>query len=168
MTVINPNSCSLHAFETEQGKNLKKKMNKNPTKMHLLLTFVQCLSLIVLTSTSAHSTNLYENGTASNLMFMPDDIQCLTQMPLTELIKIQRTIASLHVVSDYDAKQMTSNSQNQSEIEMSELREAPESEAEERTFFHYFKWKTTTKSPLAASLISTSNAYGMIHPNGFR
>lgn len=136
--------------------------------MHLLLTFVQCLSLVVLTSTSAHSSNLHENGTASSLMFMPDDIQCLTQMPLTELMKIQRTIASLHAVSDYDAKQMASNNQNQSEIELSELREAPESEAEERTLFHYFKWKATTKSPLAASLISTSNAYGMTHPNDFR
>lgn len=154
---------------SETGKSLqKRKMKKNPSKMHLQLTFVQCLSMIVLTSTSAHSSNLYENGTASSLMFMPDDIQCLTQMPLTELIKIQRTITSLHAVSDYDAKQMASNSQNQSEIEMSELREAPESEAEERTLFHYFKWKTTTKSPLAASFISTPNAYGMIHPNGFR
>lgn len=168
MTVINPNSCSVHAFETTSKSESFKKMSKIPLKMHLMLIFVLCLSLIVLKSASANSTDLYENETASSLMFMPDNIQCLTQMPLTELIKIQRTIASLHAVSDYDAKQMTSNSQNQSEIEMSELREAPESEAEERTLLHYFKWKTTTKSPLAASLISTSSAYGMIHPNGSR
>lgn len=117
------------------------------------------------------------NLTDSSLMYMNDDLQCLAQMPLNDLLKIQKNIASFHTVSEYDkfqmvdlsARQLNDNSESDddgdSEVSSSsELRELPE--AEPRTIFKYFRRTTTTSTepPLAASLISTPDGYSFV-PN---
>lgn len=111
----------------------------------------------------------HANGThASSLMFIADDIQCLAQMPITDLMKIRNTIKVMHAVSAYDAlhRQPTatteleigeqSHSQNRSDNDSdSQLRELNEPVAETKHIFKYlspFKTSTTTP-PLAEAYI---------------
>lgn len=137
--------------------------------MHLvaMATFVQHLTIIVLTSTSTSVLSQMHRGneTDSHLMFMYDDLQCLTQMPLNDLLKIRRTISSFQAVAQYDEQEMSKQiDKKHVNDERNELRELPE--AEPRTIFRYFNRKSSTEIPLAASLISTANAHDMMRPHG--
>lgn len=128
--------------------------------MHLFaVIFIQWL----ITSTPVLSFNGTSNSNSSLMFIYDDDLQCLTQMPLTDLLKIRRTIASMHIVSEFDEKQMSKSIDNHGDDKPSELRELPDDAVEPRTIFRFFKRKTTTETPSAASL--TANAYEMWQPN---
>lgn len=106
--------------------------------------------------------SVWENGTYDNgIMYTSNDLQCLTEMPMSELMKIRKAIRMMHAVSDYDAYQ-TSNftaskidNQNHKQSD-SLLRELPV--AETRNVFPFFSRFTTstTKSPLAEPFMMTN------------
>lgn len=108
-----------------------------------------------------------ENGTYNDngIMYISNDLQCLAQMPVGELMKIRKAIRMMHAVSDnFDAHQ-TSNlkalkidNQNHNQSD-SLLRELPM--AETRNVFQYFSRFTTstTKSPLAEPFMMTNQMH---------
>lgn len=111
-----------------------------------------------------------QSGTnaSSSLMFIADDVECLAQMPVTDLMKIRNTIKMMHAVTAYDAShrqpsthatQLEINSQSQVENQNqnrngsdSSLRELDESVSETKHIFKYLSSRfttSTTKSPIA-------------------
>lgn len=103
-----------------------------------------------------------ENGT--RYMYIDDDLYCLTQMPVDDLLKIQKTIGMLHAVSDYDKKRMllapatASKIDNQTDTSGSNIDSAVRelSEADEtKNIFHFFRPNTTpTPTPLTPTAAS--------------
>lgn len=118
-----------------------------------------------------------QNGThASSLMFIADDLQCLAQMPVTDLMKIRNTIKMMHAVSAYDALhrqpthateleingQSQIQNQNRSDNDSdSPLRELDGTVAETKHIFKYLSRFTTstTKSPLAEAYMMTGQMH---------
>lgn len=106
------------------------------------------LSILIRCSLALPSTG---NGTFTGLMFMSNDLQCLAQMPVGDLMKIQKAIRTMNAVSVNDAhrlpnailSEINNHSQNQSD---SRLREIPV--AETRNVFQHFT-PHTTQSPQA-------------------
>ena len=113
-------------------------------------------------------------------MFIADDVQCLAQMPVTDLMKIRNTIKMMHAVSAYDAlhrqpthateleinsqSQNQSQNQNQSDSDSgtdSPLRELDESVSETKHIFKYLRRFTTstTKSPMAEAFMMTGQMH---------
>lgn len=103
-----------------------------------------------------------ENGTFAGLMFMSDDLQCLAEMPVGDLMKIQKAIRTMNAVSAYDAQRLPNSiapeidSQNRNQND-SRLRELPEAEA--RNVFQYFT-PHTTQSPQAERFMMTGQVDG--------
>lgn len=133
------------------------------------------LKLIVLTILMRCSFTLAssrENGTYDGLMFIENDVECLAEMPIGELMKIQKAIRMMHVVSAYDAHQRLNssvleiNNQNQNQND-SRLRELIEPAAETRTIHRLFSHFTTstTKSPLAEAFMMTGQVHDAIKHN---
>lgn len=133
----------------------------------MILILIVILPILIRNSLSVASTP--ENGTYDSLMFIENDVQCLAQMPIGDLMKIQKAIRSLHAVSAYNAHRhsnlsalkINNHNQNQSD---SQLRELNEPAAETRTVFHLFNRFTTstTKSPLAAAFMMTGQEHDAI------
>lgn len=108
---------------------------------------------------------------SSSLMFIADDVECLAQMPVTDLMKIRNTIKMMRAVTAYDAlhrqpptlaTELEINSQPQAQAQAqnqnrndsdsdSALRELDESVSETKHIFKYLSRFTssTTKSPIA-------------------
>lgn len=87
-----------------------------------------------------------QNGTLESMM--ADDVQCLAQMPVGDLMKIRKAIGMMHAVSVYDAQRLS----NASALQINNQTEP----AETRTFqmFGGFTGSTTTSSsPLAQSFV---------------
>lgn len=133
-------------------------MNVISNKVLIVLAIlIRC----ILTLPSALENGTYDNG----IMYISNDMQCLAQMPVGELMKIQKAIRMMHAVSnDFDTHQ-TSNltalkidNQNHNQSD-SLLRELPT--AETRNVFQYFsRFKTsTTKSPLAEPFMMTNQMH---------
>lgn len=105
-----------------------------------------------------------QNGTYDGMMLGSNDLQCLTEMPVSDLMKIRKAIRMMHAVSAYDEHQMSNtialkiNNQNQNQND-SLLRELPV--AETHKVFQYFTrfTTTTTKSPLAQPFMMTGLAH---------
>lgn len=106
------------------------------------------LSILIQCSLTWPSTG---NETFTGLMFMSNDLQCLAQMPVGDLMKIQKAIRTMNAVSVNDAHRFSNaisskidnQSQNQSD---SRLRELPV--AETRNVFQHFT-PHATQSPQA-------------------
>lgn len=119
------------------------------------------LSILIRCSLSSPST---VNGTFDGLMFMSDDLQCLAQMPVGELMKIQKAIRTMNAVSVHDAQRLPNSiaseidSQNRNQSD-SRLREIPEAEA--RNVFQYFT-SHTTQSPQAERFMMTGQQSGTV------
>lgn len=133
------------------------------------------LKFIVLTILMRCSLTLAsspENGTYDSLMYIENDVECLAEMPIGELMKIQKAIRMMHVVSAYDAHQRPNlpvlqiNNQNQNHND-SRLRELVEPAAETRTIHRLFSrfTTTTTKSPLAEAFMMTGQVHDAYKSN---
>lgn len=134
-------------------------MNRISNEILIILTILIRCSL-TLPSALENATTL--NGL--DTMFISNDLQCLAQMPYTDLMKIRKAIRMMHVVSDYDAHQTwnltTSKIDNQNHNQSdSLLRELPADET--RHVFQYIsRFKTsTTKSPLAEPFMMTNQMH---------
>lgn len=109
-----------------------------------------------------------ENGTYDAMMFIPNDLQCLTQMPIGELMKIKKAIRMMHVVSDYEELRPWNSTEskidNQTQSDNS-LRELPNIES--RSLFHYSTrfGTSTAESPLAEPFIMTSQLHETLRNN---
>lgn len=114
----------------------------------------------------------HQNGThASSLMFIADDVECLAQMPVTDLMKIRNTIKIMHAVTAYDAlhrqppthaTELETNGQNQNRSDSdSPLRELDESVSETKHVIKYLSRFTTstTKSPMAEAYMMNSQMH---------
>lgn len=108
-----------------------------------------------------------QNGTYDGVVFgAANDLQCLAEMPVSDLMKIRKAIRMMHAVSAYDAHRMSSpialeiNNQHQNQSD-SLLRELPT--AETKNVFQYFTGlsATTTKSPLAQPFMMTGLAHNV-------
>lgn len=126
----------------------------------IVLTMVFQCSLVLPSSV--------KNGTYDSLMFIENDVQCLAQMPIDKLMKIQKAIRMMHVVSAYDAHhpsnltEINNDSQNQSDTRLRELA-APE--AESRTLHRLFGGFTTSptvQSPLAEAFMMPGQVHDTI------
>lgn len=139
-------------------------MNMMNVTANMILIFILYLPMLIQYSLALIPSP--ENGTYDSLMYIENDVQCLAQMPVGELMKIQKAIRMMHAVSAYDAHrqpnlsalEVNNQSQNQND---SRLRELSEPVAETRTVFGLFdRFKTsTTKSPLAEAFMMT----GQVH-----
>lgn len=144
------------------------------------------LILIVLTSliryTLAWPSTVYGTavdvgggrGDGGGLMYIENDLQCLAQMPVADLMRIRNAIKMMHAVSAYDehrhhntspTMRIETTGQNQSDTLLRALDEPTD---ETRQVFQYFKQRfkgSTTKSPLAEAYIMTSQGpnTGKIH-----
>lgn len=122
-------------------------------------------SILIRCSLSFEST---ENGTFDSLMYTSNDLQCLAETPIGDLMKIRKAIRMMNAVSIYDAHRLSTatalqnDNQNQSD---SELRELPGAEA--RNVFQYFHRYTTstTKSPLAEPFMMSSQVHDAMRNN---
>ncbi|XP_031635792.1 uncharacterized protein LOC116348801 [Contarinia nasturtii] len=111
---------------------------------------------ILIRYTSTVST--MENGTDDGMMFVSNDLQCLAQMPVGDLMKIRKAIRMMHAVSEYDAHRLPHltaiDNQNQNQTD-SLLRELPE--ADTRNAFQYFsRYPNSTNLPMAQRFMMTS------------
>lgn len=133
-------------------------------------TVLILIALPILGRCSFAQNGTHESAAASNLMFIADDVECLAQMPVTDLMKIRNTIKMMHAVTVYDAalhqqqppsthatesdgngKNQIGNNQNQSDID-SPLRELDESVSETKHIFKYLSSRfttSTTQTPMA-------------------
>lgn len=109
-----------------------------------------------------------ENGTYDAMMFVSNDLQCLTQMPIGELMKIKKAIRMMHVVSDYEELRPWNSTESKIDNQTQSdnlLRELPNIES--RNVFHYFtRFETSTaKSPLAEPFMMTSQLHDTLRNN---
>lgn len=132
----------------------------NKTLIVLVILFRCSLAASAVENGTYDNSNEYDYYNGNGMIYTPNDLQCLAQMPVGDLMKIRKAIRMMHAVSDYDAHQTSSHlaaalkidnqHQNQSN---SLLRELPA--AETRTVFKYFT--PTTKSPLAEPFMMTNH-----------
>lgn len=133
-----------------------------------LATHVRHLSLILIAS----SVSVTSFTNTSSTMYMFDDLQCLAQVSVNDLLKIQKNINMMHAVSVQNTRKnsnpltLSSKINNNKTSDRSELRDLPD--VETRSIFHYFMpSKTTTETPSVASLLMTSDAQGAVNYNRF-
>lgn len=144
-------------------------MNRIENMIIIFIVFLPILSQYSLALAS-----IPQNGTYDSLMFIEDDVQCLAQMPVGDLMKIQKAIRSMHAVAAYNAHQhsnltalkIDNRSQNQNQSD-SLLRELNEPTAETRTISRLFNRFTTstTKSPLAEAFMMAGQEHDAIRGN---
>lgn len=124
-------------------------------------TVLILIALPILGRCSFAMTSHQNRTHASSLMYIADDVECLAQMPVTDLMKIRNTIKMMHAVTAYDALhrqppeleingRIQTQNQNQSDND-SPLRELDESVSETKHIFKYLRRFTTstTISPMA-------------------
>lgn len=153
---------------------------------YILLMIIASKTVSLAAAAAAPTLPLYENGTRT-FMYVDDDLYCLTQMPIDNLLKIQKTIGMMHAVADYDKKQMLSTLETTTKIDNRSnydddhvpnnnddvLRELTGSET--KNIFRFFtpKWVTTTSTttaipPSAASFIWSDNGIGISQNTHFK
>lgn len=131
----------------------------------VLIVSVLLISCSLLTSSSI------EIGPYDDIMHTSNDMQCLAQMPIVDLMKIQNAIKMMHAVSAYDAKRLSNltaspiDYQNYNESHSGLLRELPADET--RHMFRYYPRfaRLTTKSPLAEPFMMTSQVHEAMKNN---
>lgn len=130
-------------------------------------TVLILIALPILGRCSFAMTSHQNRTHASSLMFIADDVECLAQMPVTDLMKIRNTIKMMHAVTAYDAlhrqppthpaewgingRSQTQNHNRNDSDNDSPLRELDESVSETKHIFKYLSQFTTstTISPMA-------------------
>lgn len=133
-------------------------------KVYTILIISELLIPCILTSSSV------ENGSTENSMYISSDMECLTQMPFVDLLKIQNAIKMMHAVSAYDVSRLSNltashfdkQNHNQSDGQMREL-----PAAETRSIFRFLPrfGHSTTKSPLAEPFMMTSQVHDAMKNN---
>lgn len=133
----------------------------------VLVILIRCsLSTSAVENGTYDNSNEYDYLNGNGMMYTSNDLQCLAEMPVGDLMKIRKAIRMMHAVSDYDAHQTSSHlaaapkidNQNQTQSQNQSnglLRELPV--AEKRTAFQYFT--STTKSPLAEPFMMTNQMH---------
>lgn len=124
------------------------------------------LSILIRCSLSVKSM---ANETLNGMIFTSNDLQCLAETPFSDLMKIQKAIRMMHVVSAYDAQKWSNSTALQIDNQIPNqsdtlLRELPM--AEERTVFQYFQqYKTSTIKPQSEPFMMSSQVHDAMRHN---
>lgn len=122
--------------------------------------------LIVLAILIRYSSTMssMENGTSNGMMFIGNDLQCLAQMPVGDLMKIRKAIRMMHAVSDYDAHHLPHlnalkiDNQNRNQTD-SLLRELPDVADTHAAFRYFSRYSNSTNSPMAQRFMMTNQMH---------